>query len=146
MLVNSWTCLCPQCRKSTGRRAEDLIDGLALLIHYTIRGIQSQGQLHSKAEPVLHALFLQESTGTEGPLGQVQRLVVENTLKYLCQHVKPQHAGLIWKEAMAALAAASREESGQMNGLERSLHIIGTLIEYRSVHLHAFILYYLLSD
>lgn len=109
------------------------MDGIALLIHHIIKGIQSQGQLHSKAEPVLKALFMQESTGTEGPLGQVQRLVMEAMLKYLCQHLKPPHAGLVWKEAMAALAAAPREEAGQMNGLERCLHAVRVLLEYRYV-------------
>lgn len=129
------------------KRGGDLVDGLALLIFHITSGVRSQGRLHSKAEPVLRVLFQQEAKGridddhpdlnhkgTMGGLGQVQRMVLEGALTYLCEHVKPAHAGLLWKEALQALAVAPREETGQANGLERCLHILVVLLRYRLVH------------
>ncbi|GAB5030268.1 u3 small nucleolar rna-associated [Nannochloropsis oceanica] len=119
--------------KSMERRGGYLIDGLALLVFLIVRGIQSQGQLHSKAVPVLRILFLQEAKGKEDEaLGLVQRKVVEGMLTYLCPHLKPPHAGPVWTEALTAVGMAPREEGGDVNGLERSVHVLVALLRYRN--------------
>jgi len=118
--------------KGVERRGGDLMDGLALVVFFIVRGIQSQGQLHSKAVPVLRVLFLQEAKGKEDEaLGLVQRKVVEGVVTYLCPHLKPPHAGPVWTEALSALGAAPREEGGDVNGLERSVHVLVVLLRYR---------------
>lgn len=118
--------------KSVERRGGDLIDGLALLVFFIVRGIQSQGQLHSKAVPVLRVLFLQEAKGKEDEaLGLVQRKVVEGMVTYLCPHLKPPHAGPVWTEALTAVGMAPREEGRDVNGLERSVHVLVVLLRYR---------------
>jgi len=113
------------------RRGADLMDGMALLIFYITRGVQSQGQLHSKAVPVVRALLQQEAHGEDDVLGQVHRKVVEGVLVYLTPHLKPAQTAPLWKEALDALAAAPREESGDRNGLERTLHVLVVLLRYR---------------
>jgi hypothetical protein len=98
-----------------GKRGKDLLDGLSLLLFYTVRGLESQGSLHSCAAPVLRWLVDQEidNARPEKPeerekaeggaeraaaIGLVHHTATSGLLVYLCPHLKPMNADPLWAE------------------------------------------------
>jgi hypothetical protein len=97
-----------------------------------MRGVQSQGQLHSFAKPVLRFLVGQEAGAADGDdrtLALVQREVAGGAVGHLCsQHVKPPHAGLIWEEVLRPFGDVQALSSA---ATERCLHLLALVLKHR---------------
>jgi len=110
------------------RRGNDLLDGLSLLLHYTMKGVQSR--LHSSAVLVLQTLlaFLRNPS-LEGASHHV--VVVEGALKYLCQSVRPAYVGPLFHELLAAIqpAAASTNNSNSNSTSKGTATMDGVVLE-----------------